>query len=127
MKSDTSYMGGFYVTYVDAVAEGNTTVYQIDFLKRNKGEYTYQFSLHPSVNRHPRMGDVYNPDTRNFLLKDYYMYIASVGKTSDFIVIKAILNPYINVLWFGSFVMLVGFIWALVKRVSSWQLAVSNT
>ncbi len=121
MKSDTSYMGGFYVSYVDAVKEGNTTVYQVDFLKRNQGVYTLQFSLYPSVNSHPRMGDVYNPDTRNLLLKDYYIFIASVGKTSDFIVIKAILNPYINVLWLGSLVMLLGFVWALMKRVRSRQ------
>ncbi|MFH1937515.1 MAG: hypothetical protein ABIK52_08140, partial [Bacteroidota bacterium] len=119
MKNDTSYMGGFYVTYDDGVKEGNTTIYQVDFLKRKKGEYTRQFSLYPSVNSHPRMGDVYNPDTRNFLLKDYYLYIASVGIPSNFIVIKAILNPYINVLWLGSMVMLVGFIWALLKRVLS--------
>lgn len=119
MKGDTSYMGGFYVTYVDAVREGNTTVYQVDFLKRNKGEYEYQFTLHPSVNKHPRMGSVYNPDTRNFLLRDYYTYIASVGQTTNFIVIKAILNPYINVLWLGAIVMLFGFAWALWKRVRS--------
>lgn len=121
MKSDTAYMGGFYITYVDAVSEGNTKVYRVDFLKRNKGEYTFQFSLHPSVNSHPRMGSVYNPDTRNFLLKDYYMYITSVGKTSNFIVIKAILNPYINVVWLGAVVMLLGLAWALMKRVSSRQ------
>ncbi|NQV02987.1 MAG: cytochrome c biogenesis protein CcsA [Bacteroidia bacterium] len=126
IKSDTTYMGGFHVTYVDAVKEGNTTVYQVDFIKRKNGDYTWQFSLHPSVNRHPRMGDVYNPVTRNFLLKDYYLYIASVGKTSDFIVIKTILNPYINVLWLGSLIMLLGFVWALWKRIRISQKAVGN-
>jgi len=119
MKSDTTYMGGFYITYVDAVKNGNTKTYQVDFLNRVKGKYSYQFSLYPSVNIHPRMGAVYNPDTRNFILRDYYIYIASVGSTSDYIVIKAILNPYINVLWLGAFVMLFGFIWALWKRVGS--------
>ncbi len=119
MKSDTTYMGGFYITYVDAVKNGNTTTYQVDFLNRVKGEYSYQFSLYPSVNSHPRMGAVYNPDTRNFILRDYYMYIASVGSTSDYIVIKAILNPYINVLWLGTMVMLFGFTWALIRRVRS--------
>lgn len=121
MKSDTSYMGGFYITYVGSVKQGNTTTYQVDFLKRKKGEYSYQFSLYPSVNIHPRMGAVYNPVTRSFLLKDYYMYIASVGEPSGFIVIKAILNPYINILWLGTMVMLVGFVWALSKRVGSRQ------
>jgi len=121
MKSDTSYMGGFYITYVGSVKQGNTTTYQVDFLKRKKGEYSFQFSLYPSVNIHPRMGAVYNPVTRSFLLKDYYMYIASVGESSGFIVIKAILNPYINILWLGTMVMLVGFVWSIYKRVGSRQ------
>ncbi len=71
MKGDTLYMGGFYTTFIGEEKQGNTTIYQIDFLKRRKGEYTKQFTLYPSVNRNPRMGDVYNPATKHFLLKDY--------------------------------------------------------
>jgi cytochrome c biogenesis factor len=88
----------------------------VDFLEREQGQYRKEFSLFPSVNRHPRMGDVYNPDTRHFPLKDYYTYIASVGPASEYIVIKTILNPYINVLWLGSLIMLTGFVWALIRR-----------
>jgi len=115
-RSDTLFMGGFYVTFSGETKEGNTTTYRVDFLEREQGQYRKEFSLFPSVNRHPRMGDVYNPDTRHFPLKDYYTYIASVGPASEYIVIKTILNPYINVLWLGSLIMLTGFVWALIRR-----------
>jgi cytochrome c-type biogenesis protein CcmF len=62
------------------------------------------------------MGAVYNPDTKHFLSKDYYSYIAIVSKEPDYIVIKAIMNPYINVLWLGSVLMTTGFAVAFVKR-----------
>jgi cytochrome c-type biogenesis protein CcmF len=117
MKHDTLSMNDFYVTYVSSRPEGNTTVYRVDFLKREKGNFNLEFSLHPSVNVHPRMGAVYNPDTRHFPGRDYYAYIASVSKEPDYIVIKAIMNPYINILWFGSVVMILGFAIAFVKRV----------
>ena len=117
MKGDTLYMGGFYTTYVGEELEVNTTTYQIDFLKRQNGELVKQFTLYPSVNRHPRMGNVYNPDTKHFLLKDYYTYIGSTDEKSTYIVIKSIMNPYINVLWLGSLVMLFGFCWALIRRL----------
>jgi len=117
MKGDTLYMRGFYVSYVNETRKNNTTVYQVDFLKRVKGAYVKQFSLHPSINSHPRMGAVYNPDTRHLLLKDYYTYIVSADKENTYIVVKTIMNPYINVLWLGTFVMLIGFCWALVRRL----------
>jgi cytochrome c-type biogenesis protein CcmF len=122
MKGDTLYMGGFYAIYTSEKQEGNTTTYNIDFLKRKSNgpreEFVKEFSLKPSVNRNPRMGDVYNPDTRHLLWKDYYTYIASVGKNGEkeYIVLKAIMNPYINVLWLGAVVMVVGFAYAFWRR-----------
>ena len=116
MRNDTLLMNGFYVSYVNSKPEGNTTVYRVDFLTKNNGKYLLDFSLHPSVNVHPKMGAVYNPDTRHFLGRDYYTYIANVSQEPDYIVIKAIMNPYINVLWFGSVVMIVGFAVAFVRR-----------
>jgi cytochrome c-type biogenesis protein CcmF len=117
MQSDTLYMGGYYVTYVDQQKSGNTTIYQVDFLKKHGEDYQKTFTLYPSVNRHPRMGNVYNPDTHHDPDKDYYTYIASTDKDGSYIVIKSIINPFINVLWLGSIVMLVGFIWALIRRI----------
>jgi cytochrome c-type biogenesis protein CcmF len=117
VRGDTLYMSGFYVVYNNSTQAGNTTTYAVDFLKTDKGKYVKTFTLYPSVNRNPRMGDVYNPDTRHFLWKDYYTYISSAGKSpDDYIVVKAIMNPYINVLWAGAILMIAGFSYAFVRR-----------
>lgn len=109
-------MGGFYVVYSESKTQGNYTTYTVDFLKTKKGKYIKEFTLYPSVNRNPRMGNVYNPDTKHFLWKDYYTYISSVGQEPDYIVIKAIMNPYINVLWAGSILMISGMAYAFLRR-----------
>ena len=116
MKGDTLSMSGFWVTYVNNKPNGNTTDYRVDFLSGKKGSGKLEFTLHPTVNVHPKMGAVYNPDTRHFIGRDYYMYIASVSKDPDYIVVKAIMNPYINILWAGSVIMLAGFVIAFVRR-----------
>ena len=115
-RNDTLYMNGFYVSYVSNKVEGNTTVYKVDFLIREGGKFRREFTLNPSVNVHPRMGAVYNPDTRHLISRDYYTYIATVSKDPDYIVIKAIMNPYINILWLGSIVLIVGFAIAFFRR-----------
>jgi len=125
VKNDTLYMRGFYVTYVSKTIKGNLTEYRLDFLKRKDGRYVTEFSLFPSVNVHPRMGAVYNPATRHFFNRDYYTYISHVGNEPDYIVIKAIMNPYINVLWAGAILMTTGFIYAFWKRVRARR--ISNT
>jgi cytochrome c-type biogenesis protein CcmF len=125
MKGDTLYMSGFYVVYNRNSTAGNTTTYAVDFLKTKKEKYVKVFTLYPSVNRNPRMGDVYNPDTRHFLWTDYYTYISSAGTTPDYIVVKAIVNPYINVLWAGAILMIAGFSWAFIRRLKKRQ--INNT
>ncbi len=119
VRHDTLTMSGFFVTYVDHTRKGNLTEYQLDFLKYRDGKYAHEFSLYPSVNRNPRMGNVYNPDTRHFFSRDYYTYISQVGENPDYIVIKVILNPYINILWGGALLMLIGFMIAMIKRMRS--------
>jgi cytochrome c-type biogenesis protein CcmF len=125
MRNDTLYMNGFYVSYVKNKAEGNTTVYQVDFMSKKQGKIKPEFSLYPSVNIHPKMGAVYNPDTRHLLGRDYYTYIANVSKDPDYIVIKAILNPYINILWSGSLIMTLGLAIAFMKRARRRWLGIS--
>lgn len=117
VKSDTLYMAGFYVTYVNNSRSGNTTFYRVDFLRMKEGEMSKQFSLYPSVNVHPTMGAVYNPATEHFPLMDYYTYISQVGDKPDYIVIKAIMNPFINVLWAGSLLMVFGLTYSTVRRI----------
>lgn len=119
IKSDTLYMGGYYVTYIDKKIRGNETDYRVDFLKYKDGKFSNEFSLFPSVNVHPRMGAVYNPATRHFLNRDYYTYIAHVGNEPDYIVIKVIMNPYINVLWGGAILMTIGLGYSAWRRIRS--------
>jgi cytochrome c-type biogenesis protein CcmF len=40
---------------------------------------------------------------------------------NDYIIMKAILFPYINVLWLGTIVMIFGFFISLFKRITSKQ------
>ena len=117
VRNDTLYMGEYYLTYSNNILRGNTTEYQVDFLKREKTRFVKKFSLYPTINRHPRMGEVSNPDTRHFLMRDYYMYVSIAGKDPDYIVIKAIMNPFINILWFGAILMVAGLSYAFVKRM----------
>ena len=125
MRNDTLYMGPYYVAYVNNRTTGNLTEYEVDFLKYRSGKFSKEFSLYPSVNRNPRMGNVYNPDTRHFLWKDYYMYIAYAGTEPDYIVVKAIMNPNINVLWGGALLMLAGLAVAVFRRLR--KQTVNNT
>jgi cytochrome c biogenesis factor len=110
-------MNGFFVVYTNKTVKGNLSEYQVDFLKREKGKFKKEFTLYPSVNQNPRMGDVYNPDTRHFLTRDYYTYISFVSPSPDYIVIKAIMNPYINILWAGAIIMTIGLIYAFGRRL----------
>jgi cytochrome c-type biogenesis protein CcmF len=116
MRNDTLEMSGFHVAYISNSKEGNTTTYRIDFMKKEGTKYRNEFTLYPSVNVHPKMGAVYNPDTRHFPGGDFYTYIANVSKEPDYIVIKAISNPYINVLWVGAIIMTAGFGIAFTRR-----------
>jgi cytochrome c-type biogenesis protein CcmF len=125
VKGDTLYMGGFFVVYTNNVKKGNLTEYRVDFLKRKTGKYIKEFSLFPSVNKNPRMGNVYNPDTKHFLWMDYYTYISLVGAEPDYIVIKAIINPWINILWLGAILIIGGSSFAFYRRVR--QRKFSNT
>ncbi len=117
VRNDTLYMGGFYVTYVDKKQKGNMTEYQVDFLKMKNGKFIREFILFPSVNRNDRMGNVYNPATKHYFNRDYYTYISHVGEDPEYIIIKVIMNPNINVLWTGSILMTIGFMIALWKRL----------
>ena len=116
-RNDTVYMSGYYVAYTRKVSNGNLTEYQIDFMKRRNRKFEKEFTLYPSVNIHPRMGAVYNPDTRHFLMRDYYTYISHANAEPDYIVIKAIMNPYINILWAGAIIMTAGFAFAFWRRI----------
>jgi len=70
-------MGKYMVTYTDATTKGRETFYKVDFVKmKDAGTGKIDFSLHPSLNRNTRMGNVYNPDTKHFIDKDIYTFLS---------------------------------------------------
>ncbi len=75
-KDQVKQMGDYYICYSDTKTERDETFYQIDYLKKGADDKLYlQFSLFPSLKINPRMGNVHNPDTRNMLKGDVFMYL----------------------------------------------------
>ncbi|HPJ61775.1 cytochrome c biogenesis protein CcsA [Lentimicrobium sp.] len=75
-KGEQKSLGRYQVSYSGIEEKRDETFYRIDFLEEGKdGELYHRFSLHPSVKYNEMMGNVHNPDTRNMLSGDIYMYI----------------------------------------------------
>ncbi|WP_367328436.1 cytochrome c biogenesis protein CcsA [Lentimicrobium sp.] len=75
-KGEQKSLGRYQVSYSGIEEKRDETFYRIDFLEEGKdGELYHRFSLHPSVKFNEMMGNVHNPDTRNMLSGDIYMYI----------------------------------------------------
>lgn len=225
-KDKITRLGDYHVVYSGRTTEVNETFYTLDFLRmRQDSSFIHDFTLVPSINRHPQMGQVSNPATRHKMMKDIYTYISHAhevdftdadgysllmhehvkpgdtlvamrsfiifdslrvempsgvenislharfqirsmmfeprevwisyhldeefesfedayledlelklrfesvteqpktiilgiyGKADDHIILRAIIFPYIRLLWLGTFVMLAGLIWSLVRRI----------
>jgi len=70
-------LGDYHVVYSNRNTIVNETFYQLDFLNlQADSTYTHDFTLVPSINRHPEMGQVSNPDTRHKMAKDIYTYVS---------------------------------------------------
>jgi len=75
-KNQVKELGDYQVCYTDSKVERDETFYQVDFLKKGADDKLHlQFSLFPSIKRNMRMGNVYNPDTRNMLKGDVFMFL----------------------------------------------------
>jgi len=65
----------YSVVYSNRIAKGSETLYQIDFY-RDADKKNKLFTLFPTIKQNEKMGDVFNPATRNFIEKDVYTYIS---------------------------------------------------
>lgn len=75
-KGQVKQVGDQLLNYSDSREERDEIFYQIDFLeKETNGELKHQYSIFPSVKYNDRMGNVHNPDTRNMLKGDVFMYL----------------------------------------------------
>ncbi len=67
----------YHVVYSNREKVVNETFFTIDFLKlKPDSTLWHEFSLRPSINRHPQMGQVSNPATRHSMFRDIYTYIS---------------------------------------------------
>lgn len=75
-KGEVKPLGNYYVSYAGSKSERDDVFHQVDFLEMGKDSALYQkFSLFPSVKYNSMMGNVHNPDTRNMLRGDVFMYV----------------------------------------------------
>ncbi len=76
-KGDTLQMANYFITYSGKDQEGVNVYYNIDYLTPDfsTGKLDKAFTLRPTVQLNPRMGNVSEPDTRHFLTKDIYTHV----------------------------------------------------
>ncbi|HLO89674.1 MAG TPA: cytochrome c biogenesis protein CcsA [Lentimicrobium sp.] len=75
-KGQVKKVGDQLMRYSESRFERDEIFYQVDFLEQNaSGENTVKYSVFPSVKYNDRMGNVHNPDTRNLLRGDIFMYL----------------------------------------------------
>ena len=49
--------------------------------------------------------------------KPHSIILGIYGVSEDHIVVHAVIFPFIRLLWLGTFIMLAGFVWALIRRI----------
>lgn len=69
-------LGTYFVEYTSAVANGNNINYTIDFYKNENSDLVKKFTIHPFIQINSNMGNVYEPDTKHYLTKDIYVFLA---------------------------------------------------
>ena len=76
-KGDTLQMANYFITYSGKVKEGVNIYYNIDYLKPDfaNGKLEHAFTLRPTVQLNPRMGNVSEPATKKFYDKDIYTHV----------------------------------------------------
>jgi cytochrome c-type biogenesis protein CcmF len=77
VKNDTLQMANYFITYKGYEKKGVNVFYNIEYLKPDfeKGTFIPAFTLSPSVQLNPRMGNVAEPATRRFVDKDIYTHV----------------------------------------------------
>ncbi len=75
-KDQLKPLGDYVVKYSGNKLERDEVFHQVDFMREGPDGKLYQeFSLFPSVKYNSMMGNVHNPDTKNMLKGDIYMFI----------------------------------------------------
>ena len=80
LKNKPVAMAGYDVTYVgDSVVEPNH-YYKVDYFNTKTKE---SFRLYPNMQVNPKMGNVFNPDTRHYITKDIFTHISAIPDKAE--------------------------------------------
>lgn len=74
-KGQPKQVGNQIMMYSSSREERDEIFYQIDFLESAESTQDIKYSVYPSVKYNDRMGNVHNPDMRNMLNGDVFMYL----------------------------------------------------
>lgn len=84
LRDSTLQMGEYLVTYKDTKEEKPNTLYQVDYVKKDKeGNVQENFVLQPNAQVNPKMGLLANPDTKHYLTKDVFTHVTSVPNNTN--------------------------------------------
>ncbi len=77
-------MGPYHVVYTGKTFDGSRLRYQVDFLKTNKeGDFYKAFTAWPAILLNERMGNVYEPFSRIYPLRDIFTYVTFADVERD--------------------------------------------
>lgn len=75
-KGEIKQVGDQLLCYSKSRLERDEIFYQVDFLEKDSADnYYLKYSVFPSVKYNMKMGNVHNPDTKNLLKGDIFMYL----------------------------------------------------
>ena len=74
-QGDTVPMGNYFVSWSQQSEEGHFVNYHLDFFEENDGKLEAAFELKPRIQLNERMGNVAEPSTQHFALKDIYTHV----------------------------------------------------
>jgi cytochrome c-type biogenesis protein CcmF len=76
-KGDTLQMSKYFISYTGKEREGVNLFYNIEYFTADfaNGKLEHAFTLRPTVQLNPRMGNVSEPATKHFFDKDIYTHV----------------------------------------------------
>ena len=90
IKGDTLRMSSYFISYTGKEKEGVNVYYNIEYFTADfaNNRLEHAFTLRPTVQLNPRMGNVSEPSTKHYLDKDIYTHVTyadleSLEKTAD--------------------------------------------
>ena len=74
-QGDTVELGPYWVSWTGQNEEGHYLNYELEFFEEQNDQLVPVFDLSPRIQRNERMGNVAEPSTKHFLLRDIYTHV----------------------------------------------------